>query len=87
MDTKKTMAEYYFDYQKRIEEEHQLNQKIDNRITQMLLPYMKQQQDLSTTKEEIKHELRFSLLRELRPEIYKIVRECLNDTTLNIKIK
>jgi hypothetical protein len=52
----------------------------------MLLPYMKQQQDLSTIKEEIKQELRGSLLRELRPEIYSIVRDCLHNTPLNIKI-
>jgi hypothetical protein len=39
---------------------------------------MKATPDFSSMKEEIK--------QELRPELYKIVRDCLKETTLNIKI-
>lgn len=82
MASHKTNQDYFFDYLKRLEEDQLLDEKIDEK----LLPYMKEQQDFSKIKEDLRQELRLSLLRELRPEIYKIVRECINETTLNIKI-
>ena len=79
MNEKKSSAEYYFDYQKKLEQDELIDQKINEK----LLPYMKQLKDFFIIKDEIKKEI----LQELQPELQRIIRNAIADTTLNIKIR
>lgn len=71
-----------FDFQKALEQDQIIERKIDEKIS----VYMQEKNDFSKMKEEIIQELKFSIMRDLRPEIYKIVRDCFREIPLNIKI-
>lgn len=88
MENQKSLAQAYFEHNKRLEQKLEFEMLIDDRLLLTLPAYFgKNSTYVLALKEELKQELKQELRQELKQEIKQSVREGLRTEPLNIQLK